>query len=209
MFKLLLIVIFITALDAGVVKITTQGTYTQPKYSLQSHTPDETLFARKQALAMAKENAAQEAGTTIYSQISSKYDNKKDTYEFKSDLKAISSAIVTYKIIKEGWRKDVYFVKIQAKVDVADAEEIFNKADKRLQKIKDLQSENETILAALKNVADKIMTLNRNKYTSENIYEIKKLNSKIEDNQFEQSKLVREYEDNIYNGLKNQDNFSA
>ncbi len=190
------VILLVGLLSAKNISIVSLGTYTQLKYSQNSHTPDETNYARKQALIQAKSIASEEAGTTVYTSISSRYNNSEDKVELKSDMQAISSAIITYKIISEGWKNDKYTVKIKANVDTKDAEEIFKKADARLKKIKELQVKNETILKDIALLSERMINYNRNKYTTDNIRDVKNMNSKIDESIIKQALLAESYEDN-------------
>lgn len=127
--RILLIAIALgLSLNAKIINISAEGVYSPLVHSQHSHTPDETEFARKQAIVFAKQTATEEAGTTIYSSFKAHSDsNGKE--EAVSDMRAISSAVVRYSIMNEGWVENKYKVQIKATVDLKDAEEVFEKGD--------------------------------------------------------------------------------
>ena len=182
---------------ADIVVINTQGVYTHDNKPLEENMAKITKEVRAKALLDAQNLATQEAGTTIFSRFTSTYDMDKDRYKYKNDLDAISSALVKYKVIREGWKENVYFVNIEAEVDVADAEKIFREADERLKKIARLQKDNVHIVRQLRRVAEEILKLRRNKYTKNDLLEIEKLDIKIQKKELKEQELMYDYEDNI------------
>ena len=151
---ILLITISISIFAKSVV-IETSGTYTQLKFAKSSPIPDETSYARQQALMFAKQSAVEEAGTTLYVSFTSTTRSNGNN-KSKNQVKAIASALIKTKVLSEGWNANKYIVKIRATIDSKDAEDVFKKADKRLKEISTLQKKNELLLADIKKISNKI-----------------------------------------------------
>lgn len=192
----LLLSFLLSTVFAETVNVVATGTYEQIKFAKSSPIPNETAFARKQALIFAKEAAIEEAGTTLYVSFSSHRTNT-GIDKSRSDIKAIASALVRTKVILEGWNGNKYTVKINASVDVKDAEEVFEKADKRLQEISRLQKKNDDILKEMKKISKKMFSIGRNSHTATSKLELHQMNSKQKIEYFNQVKLLDEYQENV------------
>ncbi len=129
--KILLIALLLlsTQVFAKEVRVFSSGTYTVVDKSLIKGSVKK--YAQKQALLIAKQNAIEEAGTTLYSSIYIANDGERRSKSI-SKLEAISAGVIKTKILRKKFINNKYTVHIEATIDVADVEAVFNRADKRL-----------------------------------------------------------------------------
>ena len=191
--KILVSLFFISALlYAREVSVTTSG----ESLLTPSMSPKEKENGKAYALLQAKHKASQEAGTTIYSSISSKY-SKGSGEQFNSDIQAISASVLKYKIIKEEIKESLYRVYIDAIVEVADVEAIYEKADKRLVAIRQAQNENRRVLRELASIRAEIARLTQSKYYSKEQIDFEKQEKKILNLQNRENQSFERYTKNI------------
>lgn len=184
-----------SAIDAKIITVTSEGVYQLPSKIFANPTNREIKFAREQALLNAKYKSSEEAGTTVYSIYSSKQKDG-ENIATKSDIQAISSSVITYDVIEESWCGNEYKVTIKASVDSKDAEEVFNNADKRLQKIKSLQDENIKIVEQIQTLTQKMIDINKNNYTLQDYTDISSMSEYLKFLESGSSRLYDEYEKN-------------
>ena len=175
-----------TQVFAKEVRVFSSGTYTVVDKSLIKG--NVRKYAKKQALLIAKQNAIEEAGTTLYSSIYIANDGEGRQTSI-SKLEAISAGVIKTKILRKKFINNKYTVHIEATIDVADVEAVFNRADKRLKSITKLQRQNAKITKQISSLTKKLQKVLAHS-TSYKIDEPKKLFKK-------QEKLVAEYERNI------------
>jgi len=185
--KLILMVLLLisTQVFAKEVRVYATGSYDVVDRSLIKGSVRD--YAKKQALLIAQQNAIEEAGTAIYSSVELNYNEGKEKSIAK--IEAISAGVIKTRVLKSSFRNDTYLVNIEATIDVADVEAVFNKADKRLKKITKLQQENAKIASQIEKLTAK-MTKILERSTGYTLND-KKMIFK------QQDKLLAKYEKNV------------
>jgi len=193
--KIFLALFFIVPiLHAKLIVLNVTGEYIYGHIK-EKHLPSETKFARSLALINAKEKAIEEAGTTMLVSFKSLQDNRGKNIQ-RSEINAIASGVVTYKVIREGWKANRYEIVIKAKVDTKEAKEILFNTGDNLKIIIDLQKKNQQILKKINQLSISIKEITQKKLHSKNTIEIKRYNKGIRKHRREQSFLEESYYEN-------------
>lgn len=195
--KLFFILLLSICAYAQETRVYATGQYSMPIE--QWNTTHDLELLKKQSHLLAKQNAIEQAGVTIYSSIESTVNTsrKRDQREkikkrVISRVEAVAAGILKIIIISEEKTEDERFVyyttKIEASVEVANAEELFAKADKRINKINKLQTQNKHIAKKLQDISKKLAYI----LAKGTPYELKEPQAILK----KQAKLLRTYEKN-------------
>lgn len=111
--------------------------------------------ARRIALERAKIKASEMSATVVYSVFKSRHHTTKGSFG-KSELSALSAAVIKSDVINESYKKQRLYVTIKARVESKDAEAFFAMRDEQMKRLVSLQIQNQNMLKKLKTLEQRI-----------------------------------------------------
>jgi len=198
--KLILLIAMSISLFSQEIKVFTEGHYFMSIVQWEK-THDINLLKRQSKL-IATQKAIESAGVTVYTSMLSEVDVKKHGSRKESvrktttsKIESIAAGLIKTKILSEKkihTKEHIeYITKIEATVEIANAEEVFAKADNRMKKIAKLQNNNKQIAKKLDAISMQLFKI-LNKGVSYELKEPQKIIAK-------QEELLEQYDKNVKN----------